>query len=451
MQSAPEPELSVAWSQPMAGRDRYQVRHFIGVHWDAPHSALQAALVRIWGTGLAAIPEVLAHAHVSDKRLSLPGALESDSARIADAAPPSILSPRAARRFGPASISDAELAELTSDVVSPLIARVGADAATLRAIGLHQLGTWISHGEHDREYDAQCDTSLLSKLTGLTVVDQFPGRDLAYRGRGGPLEAAGIWMFLADRSLLPGRRIRAFLEVDQSARLFLLPPRQVNNLPSQLMALDLCPAYSWMNGALHITGAREMAFADDRGALAVQGRHLPDLATAWREGLQQPASEWSPEGPSPEKLLEIFRRWSQGKTPRVDDLLCTMIQKLAERIVSALKNDLPRSQPVGQLILGGRGQRHALLIHQIQQQLPELEILALDDFSLPTESWQAAAAALLAQLHVDQIPATTSSLTGTESPRILGRVTPGVPSNWHRVLTDMALTLPDKIPLRNAI
>lgn len=450
MQHAPEPELSVAWSQPLAGRDRYQVRHFIGVHWDAPLAALQAALVRIWGSGLSAIPEVLAHAHVCDKRLSPPSS-DFSKARPLSSGIANVPLPGSSRRWGPTTIGDAELSELVSDVVTPLVARVGADASTLRAIGLHDLGTWVDHGNHDREFFAQGDTALLSKLTGLTVIDHFPGRDLAHRGRGGPLETAGLWMFLADRSLLPGRRIRAFLEVDQSARLFLLPPRQVAALPPQLMALDISPAYSWIDQTLRLAGARETAHADDRGVLAVQGRQLPDLAAAWRDELREPAGEWTPHGPSPEPLLEIFRRWSQGKTPRVDDLLCTMIQKLAERIVSALKNDLPRSQPVGQLILGGRGQRHSLLIHHLQQQLPELEILALDDFSIPAESWRAASAALLAQLHVDQIPATTSSLTGTESPRILGRMTPGVPSNWHRVLTDMAMTLPDKIPLRNAI
>ncbi len=87
----------------------------------------------------------------------------------------------------------------------------------------------------------------------------------------------------------------------------------------------------------------------------------------------------------------------------------------------------------------------------IRQQLPEVNVTAMDDLVVSTQQWRAPAAALLGMLHVDQIPMNSASLTGTDTPRILGRITPGAPGNWHRVLGDMADTLPDKVTLRSAI
>ena len=57
----------------------------------------------------------------------------------------------------------------------------------------------------------------------------------------------------------------------------------------------------------------------------------------------------------------------------------------------------------------------------------------------------------VALMLVDQVPANTPSLTGADVPRILGRITPGSPLNWHHVLAAMSQTLPEKLPLRNAI
>ena len=77
--------------------------------------------------------------------------------------------------------------------------------------------------------------------------------------------------------------------------------------------------------------------------------------------------------------------------------------------------------------------------------------MAVNDQMATTESWRAPAAALLSMLHVDQVPMNTPALSGTDAPRVLGRITPGSPGNWHRVLGDMAETLPEKVTLRSAI
>jgi hypothetical protein len=51
---------------------------------------------------------------------------------------------------------------------------------------------------------------------------------------------------------------------------------------------------------------------------------------------------------------------------------------------------------------------------------------------------QAAAAAILALLFLDQTPANSPRITGVEVPRVLGRLTPGSPTHWNALLREVA-------------
>ena len=107
--------------------------------------------------------------------------------------------------------------------------------------------------------------------------------------------------------------------------------------------------------------------------------------------------------------------------------------------------------PWGEIILAGDGHQNGFLFREIQRRLPETELVALGSYGIPADFLRATATAVLGLLHIDQIPANSPTLTGADSPRILGRLTPGNPANWHQVLACMAQTLPDKLPLRSAI
>ena len=325
-----------------------------------------------------------------------------------------------------------------------------ADDGMLMACALHGFGVWFDDPIDGYRYLPRCDTSLLSKGTGLTIIDDLPGRDLAYGGLGGPIEAAGLWMLLADRGRIPGRRIRAVLQFDDALRLILLPPRQPIQLPNHLICHELAPGQSLLDQIL--VQLVDDSVSDPYGKLAVQGRHRPTLLRRWKEAFQQTDWKWSPHGPRVAPWLDLLRDWSQTQPITLHDALCTAIHLLSDRLATHIKHALPRSQPVGQLILAGAGRENAFFVRELQRRLPELEMQSIEDeMIVPAESLGAAATAVLAQLHLDQIPANSSALTGTDVPRILGRLTPGNPANWHEVLANMAETLPDKLPLRSAI
>jgi hypothetical protein len=60
-------------------------------------------------------------------------------------------------------------------------------------------------------------------------------------------------------------------------------------------------------------------------------------------------------------------------------------------------------------------------------------------------------AALLGMFHIDQMPANVPTITGASAQRILGRLTPGRPSNWRHLIRAMAQHQPAPMKLRDAI
>ncbi|MDB2686061.1 anhydro-N-acetylmuramic acid kinase [Mariniblastus sp.] len=60
-------------------------------------------------------------------------------------------------------------------------------------------------------------------------------------------------------------------------------------------------------------------------------------------------------------------------------------------------------------------------------------------------------AALLGMFHIDQLPGNLPNLTGARSQRILGRLTPGRPSNWRQLIRAMAQHQPAPMKLKDAI
>jgi anhydro-N-acetylmuramic acid kinase len=429
------PELRIAHRTRVGANRHDAARYFVGLFLDHHASVLNGALIRVWGAGLQVVPDIVATAQLATPLLRsslLAGrATSNDSGTIY-------------RR--PA----AELAEMAASVIGPLVQRVADDVQSVRAVGLQHFGHWIVDAMDHVDYFSCCDTALLAKLSGLTVIDDFPGRDLAQGGRGGPLEATGAWLMLADRGIVPGRVIRALVDVGQSTRLYLLPPRQPLQLPNHLHCQQLGPGMSlWQQIMQELTSGSKVFDPSERWS--VQARQIPELRAAWDRALPLAPQSWSHAEVDVEPLLAVVRTWPQPLASRLSDVVCTATHWVADRIVHAIRNHLPRSQPVGQLILSGPVREHPLLVHHLARELPELQITSIDHVGVPSDSWQAASSALLAVLHVDQIPSNCADLTNADTPRVLGRITPGPPGNWHHVLADMARTLPEKMTLRSAI
>ncbi len=80
-----------------------------------------------------------------------------------------------------------------------------------------------------------------------------------------------------------------------------------------------------------------------------------------------------------------------------------------------------------------------------------LQFERLDDVIGKTINLEALVAAILGMFHIDQLPGNLPRLTGASSQRILGRLTPGRPSNWRQLIRAMAQYQPAPMKLKDAI
>jgi len=88
---------------------------------------------------------------------------------------------------------------------------------------------------------------------------------------------------------------------------------------------------------------------------------------------------------------------------------------------------------------------------EIGPRLPRLPIVRLGDLDLVPEAFGPATIGLLAALQLDQTPGNSTAITGAETPRVLGRLTPGSPQRWQQLLAAITARPTTVRPLRSAI
>ena len=133
----------------------------------------------------------------------------------------------------------------------------------------------------------------------------------------------------------------------------------------------------------------------------------------------------------------------------VRDLLCSATHLIAETAGRAVARRLPEATRPTEIVVSGGGQHNGLLLRETGARVPH-PVVCLSEM-LPPGALEPACAAVLAMCHLDQTPGNLPACTGSELPRLLGRLTPGAPQNWQRVLHTMAQGASTARPLRAAL
>ncbi|MFH1269116.1 MAG: anhydro-N-acetylmuramic acid kinase [Planctomycetota bacterium] len=341
----------------------------------------------------------------------------------------------------------AQLAEVEALVVGNLLARSEIARARLLAIGVHDPGLWSYGKAASGGYLGLSDAARLVELTQANVIDAFPARDVARGGQGGPITALAEWVLLSDPM-----RSRMLLDLGRSVRLSYLPCHRAGHAPNRILSFEIGPGMRMLDQLTkRLTGGEQDH--DPGGRMAVQGRRIDELEARWLADpyFRRPLPRWQPRGIRPERfLLDALQRavdsgWS------VRDMLCTATHFIAETIALAVRQRLPRDAPVDEILLVGGGQHNGMLLKEIALRLPQIPILRVGQFGPAGEALGPACIALLALFYLDEVPANYSPVTGTEAPRVLGRLTPGSPQNWKRLLAELTTRAdPSARPLKAA-
>lgn len=429
------PNLSVRF-RPRREVEASRPRFFLGLSVRPGAGRVDGALIEADGHGLDCRPVIRA----SDSRTVAAEACDAWQA-IRDMSNPPIDRLAALRR---------RLVDAAARLAHHLMPDAGPHRDRVLAVGWHDPGLWYQPAEEGRFRAGLCEPGYLAEKTGISVIDDFPARDLARGGTGGPIDALGKWLLLGRPLRQHAPATRLLVELADTTRLLWLPAEGDERGMPHLSACDAGPGTALLDHlTVQMTEGRERF--DAGGRLAVQGQRIDELLERW---LADPAlvepGYWQPRGIAADSLAEAALGLAAKRNWAVQDVLCTATELVAACIQRAVKRRSPQSPRVDRMVLTGGGRHNGFLLRQVKLRLPHLRIRPIDELGFDDVSLTAGAAAALAMLHVDQVPANVRSVTGAEVARVLGRLTPGKPAAWHRLLGEMADNRPHLMPLRDA-
>jgi anhydro-N-acetylmuramic acid kinase len=339
-----------------------------------------------------------------------------------------------------------QLADVESALINQLLSSRGFAGSRILAVGVHEPGLWDIRDGETRGYLGLCDAARLAEATGLNILDAFPARDLALGGQGGPVTAVAEWILL--RSQL---RHRVLVDLGRTVRMSYLPAASADRAETKVLAFEVGPGMALVDAFAARLSGGEHAF-DHGGHFAVQGRRIPELLEHWRRDpfFDLPPPRWHPRGVPIERFLSDALHEAVEAGWSVRDLLCSATCFVAETTADAIRRWMPEETPVDEILITGGGQQNGFLLRELSRQV-QLPLIRLADLHVPEQGFEAAAAGVLGLLYIDQTPASQTAISRTATPRLLGRLTPGSPQSWKRLLEACAESGQRLRPLRSAM
>ncbi|NQU20989.1 MAG: anhydro-N-acetylmuramic acid kinase [Candidatus Nealsonbacteria bacterium] len=340
----------------------------------------------------------------------------------------------------------AKLTEIETLVAGELLTGLGVAAPRVLVAGVHDPGLWGIGHSGPIGCISLCDAARLAEATGLNVVDAFPARDLAQGGLGGPLTAVPEWILLKH-----ARRNRVLLDLGRSVRMTYLPAVKTHFAASRVLSFEVGPGTRMLDLLVERLTGGEHRF-DPGGRLSVQGRRITELIEHWLADpyFDRPLPRWHPRGVGAERFLTDALQKAVDSQWSVRDLLCSATHFIAETVALALRTRIPEDAQIDELVVTGGGQLNGMLLREIGR-TTDLPLIGTPELGFPDGSLEPACVALLALLHVDQVPANQTAITKADVPRPLGRLTPGSPQSWQQLIHASRDSSTAKRPLRSAM
>lgn len=369
-----------------------------------------------------------------------------------------------------------DLAEPQATVVEQLKCQAGKYVDRVLAVAVRDPGVWNHDFDGRISYASLCDATRLAELSGVTVIDAFPARDLAVGGNGDLLESLPYWIMFADRDPRVASQSRLVVSIDDRCLSYLLPASD---------GLDSDVPQVTTFGSLGIGFLNEFV-----------GRHIPDaqgspeLDRHYANGQQVPAlrkqwelvadSYFQSAKSSDHGFRNLNDSWSDQNNLQLSILLADAAESYLKANANAFSNVIRTGirwivdqcldpLPVGEqlsvcgetkigsdfagstLLVSCPTQYEAALINQFTQLSKDRTVTTTRQAGIDRIELAPVVAALLGLFHIDQMPANIPWLTGANCQRILGRLTPGRPSNWRQLVRVMADFKPAPMKLKDAI
>jgi anhydro-N-acetylmuramic acid kinase len=293
-----------------------------------------------------------------------------------------------------------------------LLAEAGVDPRRVAVIGSHGHTAW--HAPRVAGTFQIGDASIVAERTGIATVADFRSRDVAAGGEGAPLVPFFDWILFRPR-----RGAAAVQNIGGIANVTVVTPSR-----DDVSAFDTGPGVMLLDEAVRRITRGRLAF--DRGGRIARSGKL-DLGAA-AGILDHPYFSRRPPKTTGRELFG--RAFLDGVTARHPglrgaDLVRTLAFVTAASIAEAYERFVLPRHPLREVILGGGGSRHPVIVEDLRALLRGIPVRTSDAYGVPIEAKEAAAFAVLALATLRGEPGVIAGATGARREAVLGCVYPG--------------------------
>lgn len=257
------------------------------------------------------------------------------------------------------------------------------------------------------------EPSVIAQALGCVVVSDFRVRDMAAGGQGAPLVPYSEFLIYRDP-----QRVVALQNLGGIGNITVLPK---NCTLDQVYAFDTGPANVLIDGAItHYTNGA--LHYDAGGAFAAAGQVCQPLLDQLMDDpyfSKQPPKTTGREAYNQQYLSNVLQSAKAlGLSPQ--DTVRTLTRFTAQTISVGVTRFCP--DQIQRLIIGGGGSHNPVLVQEIKNCLPGVEVLLNEDLGLDSDAKEAVAFAILANEAIHGVPNNACGATGASQPVVMGKI-----------------------------
>lgn len=324
---------------------------------------------------------------------------------------------------------NADLGVAFANAVDKIRARAGA-SIRIDLIGSH--GHTIFHGPPGAGRGTPTtlqigEPAIIAAHTRITTVADFRPADVAAGGQGAPLVPYVHALLFRDRT-----RNRAIHNLGGISNVTYVP---AYSREGEVIAFDTGPANMVIDAVTEaVTGGRLRVDKDGRMAARgrVEGGLLRDLMRHPFLRLPLPKSTGREDFGRAFVARFLARARHKGLTPA--DMVATATAFTAHSVARAYRDFLLPLGSIEEVYFCGGGCRNPTLLAMLHAELGFARAGVTDEIDVSADALEAIAFAVLAVEAVRGRPANLPSVTGADRRMVLGKIVPGPPAEFRRLM-----------------
>jgi anhydro-N-acetylmuramic acid kinase len=272
------------------------------------------------------------------------------------------------------------------------------------------------------------EPAFIAARTGITTVADFRPADVAVGGQGAPLAPYVHALLFRD-----SRRNRAIHNLGGISNVTFLPSASQGG---KIFAFDTGPANMVIDAVTRIVTRERLQF-DRGGKLAARGRVDTELV---RRLLRHPFLQRKPPKSTGREefgasYVEKFLSQAARRRLTPESSIATATAFTAASVAKAYRDFLCPIGAVDEAYFCGGGSRNPTLMAMLKAELGVARVGVTDDVGVNADALEAIAFAVLAIECVRGRVANLPVVTGARHPAILGKIVPGTPESFRRVMS----------------